>query len=134
MKYLFFLIFFINVPKSNAQEATPGPGCYKDTIKVWNNVRGSAGRRGSGVQYIIDDCMIICPLPTIIDWDPPLTSLDYPTSHIMDRALIHQVPLSNTNDLISLFPGVYQSRRGDALSIFGGREDGNLYIVDGVWQ
>jgi len=88
------------------------------------------GPRASETQYIIDGVVIQQPKPVTIP-QKPLIDLCNPTTHILTRAEIDQMPYTSINDLIALFPGVYQSRRGDNISIYGSRTNGTNYIIDG---
>ena len=45
---------------------------------------------------------------------------------------VDNLPSDDFRDIVSLLPGVYQSRRGDELRFFGARESGTLYIIDGI--
>ena len=63
----------------------------------------------------------------------PLINIDNPTCHILTRnQLDHVLSWYSVNDLVSLFPGVYRARRGDDVSIFSSRTNGNSYILDGL--
>lgn len=46
---------------------------------------------------------------------------------------IKHLPYTNINEIASLTAGVYQSRKGAPLHADGGRGDGNVYIIDGMY-
>jgi len=75
--------------------------------------------------YIIDE--EIDPVPAYHPRPLPPAG-DY----TLTREQINQMPYTDINDIVSTLPGIYQARRGDAISIEGGRLSGTAYIVDGV--
>lgn len=46
---------------------------------------------------------------------------------------LKNLPYTNINDIVSLAVGIYQSQRGAPLHADGGRGDGNVYIIDGIY-
>ncbi len=46
---------------------------------------------------------------------------------------IKHLPYTNINEIASLTAGVYQTQRGASLHADGGRNDGNVYIIDGMY-
>lgn len=67
----------------------------------------------------------------IVKWKKPLVD-KYKTTATLTAEEIKNKPTTQTADLVAMTPGVYQSRRGAAISSDGGRTSGNLYIIDGV--
>ena len=61
-----------------------------------------------------------------------LIDLRNPSMRILSRTEISQMPARNLNDILALSPGVYQSRPGEDLHIYGSRKEGTLYILDGM--
>jgi len=56
----------------------------------------------------------------------------YSHSTVLDAKQIKNTPTTQTTDLVSLTPGIYQQKRGDAIHADGGRSEGNVYFIDGV--
>lgn len=50
-----------------------------------------------------------------------------------EREQLVHLAIRDVNDALSLVAGVYQRKRGEPLHVDGGRSDGNLYIVDGMY-
>lgn len=48
-------------------------------------------------------------------------------------AEIKHLPYTNINEIASLTAGVYQAQKGAPLHADGGRGDGNVYIIDGMY-
>jgi hypothetical protein len=46
---------------------------------------------------------------------------------------IKTLPYTNINDVVSLTAGAYQKQRGAQICMDGGRGDGNVYIIDGMY-
>ncbi len=65
-------------------------------------------------------------------YDPYPNNIDAPNSQILTREEITHMPIMSLTDAITIFPGVYQQRRGSAINIYGSRADGIKYIVDGM--
>lgn len=61
----------------------------------------------------------------------PMINSDDPGSHVMTFNQSTPVPTRDMTDLVSLAPGVYQSKRGSD-NIGGARNSGTQYIIDGV--
>jgi len=68
----------------------------------------------------------------ITGWKKPLVDIDKPDKHILTKEDIAVVPTTQVADLVALTPGIYQSQRGGDTYAGGARNDGILYIVDGV--
>lgn len=68
----------------------------------------------------------------VIAYKKPLVNQDEPSKRVLTGAEIAAVPTQEITDVLSLNPGLYQSRRGSAVNIGGARTDGTLYIIDGV--
>ena len=65
------------------------------------------------------------------EYKKPLVS-DQQGSHSLDRTEIATIPTNQVTDIVSTTVGVYQSQRGQDVSIAGARTSGTLYIIDGV--
>ncbi len=50
----------------------------------------------------------------------------------LTRDEIKTMPYTDINDMLSIFPTVYQRQRGMGLNVAGARVDGMLYILDGM--
>ncbi len=70
-------------------------------------------------------------LKEVVVYSKPLID-KYKTNTILTSKEINQKPTTQTADLVSLTPGIYQSQRGGGLNSDGGRSTGNVYIIDGV--
>ena len=62
----------------------------------------------------------------------PFFNAQFGTSRVFTREEIRRMPTTNVSDIVSLTPGVYQKRRGDDVIIFGGRNLGNMMVLDGM--
>ncbi len=63
-------------------------------------------------------------LDCIVPFQPvqlPVFNFFAPTFYVLTREDIERLPYNNINDMISLFPGVYQRQRGADVHIFGSR-------------
>ncbi len=92
-------------------------------------------RRDTTRYYIVDG--VIIPITRLTDVATIVPTPVYPTmagDYIFTKEIIDNMPVNAINDIPSLLPGVYQARRGDGLNIYGARDNGNRYIIDGVWQ
>ena len=67
----------------------------------------------------------------IKEYKKPLVDKYKNTTVLTDKE-IKNTGKTQTQDLVALAPGVYQSRRGQAVNSDGGRSSGNLYVIDGV--
>ena len=56
----------------------------------------------------------------------------YKHNTILTAEEIKNKPTTQTTDLVAMTPGIYQSRRGQAVNSDGGRSTGNVYIIDGI--
>ncbi len=83
--------------------------------------------RSSGAVYIIDGVQIRNMNV------PPMQPLSIPGNYVLSREEIRRMPYTNVRDIASIFPGIYQQKRGSELNIYAARNDGNRYIVDGMW-
>ena len=72
---------------------------------------------------------------------PQLISMDYidardpnwlTNNYTFAQQQLEKMSIIDLRDVLSELPGVYQSRRGDDLHIYGARANSTLYIVDGV--
>jgi hypothetical protein len=94
--------------------------------------------RSVGTPYIIDGTDIASHVKlscgandafTKILYDSyPKADIDNPDSHILTREQIDHMPTMQINDLLTIFPGVYQVQRGGGISVFGSRIGTNNYI------
>jgi Carboxypeptidase regulatory-like domain len=100
------------------------PGIHQKQIRTYGEIDYLPNSRTSGTQYIVDGpCWVYsCPLP-----ETPKVKLNIFTKEDIDH-----MPVTCVQDVLSLLPGVYQARRGDDISIFGSRMDGNHYFIDGM--
>ncbi len=62
----------------------------------------------------------------------PFFNTQFGTSRVFTREEIRRMPTTNISDIVSLTPGVYQKRRGDDVIIFGGRNLGDMIVLDGM--
>lgn len=69
---------------------------------------------------------------TVVTYKKPLVDQDKPSSRILTRSEISQIPTGDMTDVVSNTAGLYQSKRGASVNIGGARSDGTLYIIDGV--
>lgn len=93
--------------------------------------------RSGGTIYIIDDVRVqyISPEEMLIEAKPeikPLLNTYLPTCFKLDREEIRTMPYMDINDMLSIFPTVYQRQRGVGVSVGGSRNEGMLYILDGM--
>ena len=68
----------------------------------------------------------------VIAYKKPLINVDNPGSRVITSEEISTMPTTEINDIQSLSPGMYQSRRGTQISIGGARNSGTTYMIDGV--
>jgi hypothetical protein len=137
MKFLCSLLLITAVLHASAQSNSP-----HDSLTV--NTSGAPGvlpkekpipgcgyayRRSDPVVYIIDICT---PAIHIQSQGRPVRLLLHPGQYIMDRDQLMHLPVSSLSDVVSLFPGVYQRRRGDEVSIFGARTTATEWLIDGM--
>ena len=68
----------------------------------------------------------------VIQYRKPLVDQDKPSSRRLSPHEIATIPTTEATDLVTLSPGLRQSKRGANVNIGGGRTSGTLYIIDGV--
>ncbi|MES2702449.1 MAG: carboxypeptidase-like regulatory domain-containing protein [Bacteroidota bacterium] len=78
-------------------------------------------RRCGEPDYIIEGVKAM-PVPPIIPMKmKPLGNADGPTTYKLLRKEINKLPYTDINDMLSMYPGVYQRQRGGDISIYGSR-------------
>jgi hypothetical protein len=91
-----------------------------------------------GDIYIIDSVPVKAADTTGIDFlhcacaNVEISSGTTFTLFTLTREQIDHMPATAIDDLVTIFPGIYQARRGDPISIRG--NSGNAYYIDGVRQ
>ncbi len=121
----------VNAPKTAITDlvSTTVDGSMQQTIYQLPRAYGCGGREST--RYIIDGNVVYH-----YEWGPleikTLIDIENPSRQVLLREEILQMPTTDINSMASLFPGVYQSKSGAGLNIYGARTDGNLYIIDGM--
>ncbi len=67
----------------------------------------------------------------VVAYKNPVIS-DNPGKTAFSNADIAKLPTTNVNDIASQAANVYQTQRGAGLSLGGARQEGTVYIIDGV--
>jgi len=147
MKTILLLLFAIPAISAVAQEkdnifvnnnliAYNPPDDYIQPLPTYEPGDSSGKKPYSVIRSYMGDAVAI----GMIDGPMPMTDapkkitldFNYPTRYVFTASQINQMPVWNINDLLSVLPGSYQVRRGDNVSVYGSRQDGNLYIIDGT--
>lgn len=92
-------------------------------------------RRDTGTIYIIDGIAVRIKDSVGIDMindGYPMTEVSDGSTFTLTKEQIDHIPATTIDDLMTIFPGIYQQRRGDPISIHG--LSGTVYYIDGVRQ
>ncbi len=74
---------------------------------------------------------ILLKVATVTAYKNPVIS-DNPGKTAFSTADIAKLPTTNVNDIASQAANTYQAQRGGGLSLGGARQEGTVYIIDGV--
>ena len=86
-------------------------------------------------NYVIIECSGLSMTPhsiNISDRTNLIDLLQKEDRYLLTRNELMAIPATDINDLLSIFPNVYQAQRGGNISVSGARTDGNQYILDGM--
>ena len=84
----------------------------------------------SGTVYVIDGDPVI--MRSGASLEPMSTFIRNPFQYTFTRAELKKLPITDLRDALCLLPGMYQSRRGDDVNVFGARTTSTNYIIDGM--
>ena len=85
-----------------------------------------------GPVYIIDDFPLVPAKKVDCVMKGYFIGRPDPFDYTFTRAELKKLPITDLRDALCLLPGMYQSRRGDDVNVFGARINSVNYIIDGV--